>query len=73
MGANTLLNTSSVEEECGGAIFSEVLSFLYRYCQLFSVRYSHVDSDIVSYFQRGVLTFGSASLLLCEVLSLFWS
>ena len=27
MGANTLLNTSSVEEECGGAIFSEVLSF----------------------------------------------
>ena len=28
MGADTLLNTSSVEEECGGAIFSEVFAFL---------------------------------------------
>ena len=27
MGANTLLNASSVEEECGGAFFSEVVSF----------------------------------------------
>ena len=55
MGANTLLKSPSVEEECGGAIFSEVLSRWFRYCQLFSVRYSHVDSDVVSYLQRCVL------------------
>ena len=39
MGANTQLNTSSVEEECGGAFFSEVFSYI------FSVGYFHFGPE----------------------------
>ena len=50
MGANSPLNTPSVEDECGGAIFSEVpFTFTFSYIFLMVFRFSC--------FQQSTFTF----------------
>ena len=62
MGANTLLNASSVEEECGGAFFSEVVSFWLE-------RFFHLEKNLFYWcdVQQGTFTLVRNLLFWAEV------